>query len=181
MRITINTPRWFDTIYFTIRYAFKSALYIINPPTCSECNSRMITEYGHFEYKKWGISNNSRTKLICNHCIAAAINNGTACHGIFGTDIEDYDTHTTCDRCKEPTSAQKYYSSKDGRIDLRILSPHSWNGSFICKKCAVDILSNANHITGTISAFNGKFLPLTRSGLFIKNNKVLLFRIVKRK
>jgi len=183
MKIEINLPKWMGTIWLTGKYAHSSIKWILNPIRCSHCNSIMPTKNVEVRvggtYGRWGGSNTSRDRNICQHCIATIIRNGNASHGIFGSDLDDFDTANHCDRCGSDKPSQKFYSDELKTVDVRILG-NLWNHAKICKDCCADIFDYGVATTGCMTSWNGKLVDISySSGLFIVNGKTKLFALIK--
>lgn len=176
MKVTFKKNKFIKTLYNTTLYALRSIRWLIDPIQCNECNRIMPHEYVESKLGEWTMSNAS-SKLLCKHCVADRIK--YAKYSIFGREpfFED-EVQETCDRCKDNSISKKFYSSGDGFIETRTCNI-AWNNTCICKKCAEDIFRNGEAYSGR-QVYDGKKLHMRNSrGLYFKNNKVQLFKIIK--
>jgi methyl coenzyme M reductase alpha subunit len=121
MEIIIRTPRWFDSIYLTGKYAINSIKWMLDPIRCSECNTIVPTKYlevrhetGRSSDDRWGASNSNR-KVLCQHCVAKKVREGNASLGITGYMLGSLILQTTV------IVARKTYLPKSSLVMKKVL------------------------------------------------------------
>lgn len=163
MKITINTPKWIDSVYHTWKYAVASAKWIIRPPRCHVCGKRM--HHGSYDVEmNWDDKHermmvaNLSGDLVCRECLVKELDAVEAkTDGVFGRKP----CVRKCDCCHEKTKTYNIYTTPNMRLHFCL---NWWNGFHICKAC----------IRRTLTQGKTRFSYPTK--LDMKDGKVQLFK-----
>ena len=117
---SIKVPDWFPAQYKLERFR-RWVRYKLNPPRCSDCNTKIITNYGYFADKI-----NGRDFLVdlrptrCKKCAEEYVNSLKL-------------KKVKCASCGETKKGTGYHN-KDGNVIIMMWDA-SWNGKNHCIDC----------------------------------------------
>lgn len=178
MKITINTPKWIDSVYRTASYAKRSLMWVIKPPRCKSCGTRMHTNSYDVEcawddaHERMMVAN-LNGDLVCPQCLVKELDASAASKdGIFGK----LPVNRNCDCCHEPSTTYNIYTTDRMRLHFCL---NWWNGFYICKPCIRRTLTCGTVRTSMVGYFKGKYTSIGANGLYLKAGKVQLFKWIK--
>ena len=175
MKIVFNTPLWVDSVSRTLHYAWNSIKWIVKPPRCEKCGSRMHTRSYEMESKcdskhERMLVSNLNGKLICESCIEEEILTG----GVIKQWSDDKPLRNRrCDCCHEKMPmTYKILNTKWVRLHFCL---NWWNGFYVCKQCMLRTVRTGRRQTN-ISVNSNR---IGAYGLHLREGKVVLFKFIK--
>ena len=177
--IQLSIPTFMVSTWASMKYAWNSIKWIVNPPRCEECGARMHARWYHMEYHHEDnhsrlLVENHGQKKICPKCIAEEV---ASTLPDKSSTLYDYEISDTCDCCqKEDTTAYKFYETAKIRLHYCM---QWWNGFHICRQCTFKAVTQGTIRTGMADYMNGKSYDRGAYGLHLHKGKVKLFKWVK--
>lgn len=177
-QFNFNTPKWVDTLVSTTRYTYRSISWLIAPPRCEKCGSRLHTNFnGDIEllndqgYRSLLIGNHG--KKWCQSCIAKEVEHTDGKRDV-GLSSYDEPKKGKCDCCGKKDKVWKFFETDNIRLHFCI---NWWNGFWICRDCILKTLRNGVVKSSySMSDGLGKSWQVGAKGLFLKDGKVQLFK-----
>lgn len=173
MEFRFKTPKWFDTIWMTIKYAVSSTKWIFNPPRCTECGKRLHCSIMQFRTPNLSISNHG--DLICAECISTEVD--TCESGNLCNTKPEPEVKSKCDCCGKKVRSYRFFTTNKIRLHFCM---SWWNGFYICKSCIRQTLKDGIPYTSFLKydSYYKKMWYIDRSGLYLDDSgKVILFKI----